>query len=158
VLLETKPTAVVLPLAIAVVKQPLRTQRGLGGSELKCMNQVIVAESQAAFIKGTNAENPPRVSTAVCSRCGHPLKQLQASPLCGNAIPSKQQTRREVCGSYPATVIHSCLLKASCSRCDDINIKMIKLQTTCHPCMHQFLLDFVHLSWKCIELKGRMHC
>lgn len=54
-----------------------------------------------------------------------------------------------VCGPYPATVICSCSLKAPCSRCDYIHIKISKLQTICYPCI-QSLLDFTHLSWKSI--------
>lgn len=126
------------------------TKCGLGGSELKCMNQVIMTESQAAFMEGANAENPSQSECCCLQLLWASLEHLQASPLCGNAIPSKLQALRQVYWPYPATVSCSCSLKASCSRCDYINIKMIKLQTTCHPCMHQFPLNFIHLSWKCI--------
>lgn len=95
-----------------------------------------LTESQAAFIKGTNAENLPQSERCGAQQLQASLKQLQASPLCGNAMPGKQQTLRQVFGPHPATVICSRSLEASWNRCDDyININMTQLQTACCMCV-----------------------
>lgn len=76
VMLETKPTAVVVALGHSSCETTTMTKCGLGGSELKCMNQIIMTESRAAFIKGRNAENPSQSDYCYMQPLWASLKQL----------------------------------------------------------------------------------